>query len=121
MSQKLSHTLLINKLKRLDIFFYLLIVFFFIFLFNKNLNPKTIEDSQNTYTQTFEDDITPYCLNAYENKEYSNFSDIDFIQIEFENQQDWYENLYEAIISDSLNIQDEYKKRFNAKVIVNFK
>ena len=121
MIQKLSHTLLINKLKRLDTLFYLLIVFFFIFLFNKNLSPKSLEDSQNTYTSTFEDDITPYCLNAYENKEYSNFSDIDFIQIEFENQQDWYENLYEAIISDSLNIQDEYKKRFNAKVKVNFK
>ena len=121
MNQRLFHTLLINKLKKFDTIFYLLIVFFFIFLFNKNLIPTTIEDSQNTYTPTFEDDITPYCLNAYENKEYSNFSDIDFIKIEFENQQDWYENLYEAIISDSLNIQDEYKKRFNAQVIVNFK
>src|SRR6056300_150093 len=121
MIRKLSHTLLINKLKRLDTLFYLLIVFFFIFLFNKNLSPTTIEDSQNTYTSTFEDDITPFCLNAYEYEDYSNFSDIEFIQINFENQQDWYENLYEAIISDSLNIQDKYKKRFNAKLIVNFK
>jgi len=121
MNQKLSHTLLTNKIKRLETFFYLLIVFLFIFLFNKNLIPTTNEGSQDTYTPTFEDDITPYCLNAYENNEYSNFSDINYIQIEFENQQDWYENLYEAIISDSLNIQDEYKKRFNAKVIVNFK
>ena len=69
----------------------------------------------------FEDDITPFCLNAYEYADYSNFSDIEFIQINFENQKDWYENLYEAIISDSLNIQDKYKKSFNAKLIVNFK
>ena len=121
MSQRLSHTLLINKLKRFDILFYLLIILFFIFQFNKNLPLMTTGVSQNTYTSIFEDDISPFCLSAYENNEYSKFSDIDSIEIEFENQQDWYENLYEAIISDSLNVQDKYKKRFNAKVIVNFK
>jgi len=121
MNQRLFHTLLINKLKIFDTIFYLSIIFIFIFIFNENANSINITDKQQSYDSVFEDDITPFCLNAYEYEDYSNFSDIEFIQINFENQQDWYENLYEAIISDSLNIQDKYKKRFNAKLIVNFK
>lgn len=112
---------MINKLKKFDTIFYLFIVFFFIFIFNQNSNQTNIGEKQDFYNSVFEDEISPYCLNAYENKEYSNFSDIEFIQIKFENQQDWYENLYEAIIADSPNIQDQYKDRFKAKVIVNFK
>src|SRR5210317_1535333 len=121
MNQRLFHTLLINKLKIFDTIFYLSIIFIFIFIFNENANSINITEKQQSYDSVFEDDITPFCLNAYEYEDYSNFSDIEFIQINFENQQDWYENLYEAIISDSLNVQDKYKKRFNAKVIVNFK
>jgi hypothetical protein len=123
MNQRLFHTLLINKLKIFDTIFYLSIIFIFIFIFifNENANSINITDKQQSYDSVFEDDITPFCLNAYEYEDYSNFSDIEFIQINFENQQDWYENFYEAIISDSLNIQDKYKKRFNAKLIVNFK
>ena len=98
MNQRLFHTLLINKLKIFDTIFYLSIIFIFIFIFNENANSINITDKQQSYDSVFEDDITPFCLNAYEYEDYSNFSDIEFIQINFENQQDWYENLYEAII-----------------------
>ena len=49
MIRKLSHTLLINKLKRLDTLFYLLIVFFLFFYLTK-IYPQRLSKIVKTLT-----------------------------------------------------------------------
>lgn len=112
---------MINNFKKIDLI-YLFFLLFSIFIFNKYSNPSSLEiNNQEDYISVFDDDIAPFCLNAYENEEYSNFSDINYLKIQFDNQKDWYDNLYETMLSDSNNIEGKYKKRFKAKVILSFK
>ena len=116
---------MINKSRdNISIFVALLfiILFFSFFLSSNNIQTDLINnvEKNNISTDLIVDEINPYCkgINYLDNT--TEFSNIKNLEIEMDNQRDWYQNLSELFLSNGVIIESSYKKRFNAEVTVLF-
>ncbi len=106
-----------NKRGRGPFFFSVFILSIFVFL---NINSKDNDLPVEAFIPQFDDEIKPYCnLVNNEIQEYD-FTNLEQIEVKFEDGRNWYINLLTATIEDKNFIKEEFKKRFKAKVIFHF-
>ena len=108
---------MINRGTRGPLFFSITILFSFLFL---NINYDDNEIPIETFIPQFNDEINPFCNLENNSIQDFNFTNLEQIEVKFENSRNWYKNLLSVTTEDGNDIKEEFKKRYKAKVIFNF-